>query len=116
MRLYAERAQRFLGSMSPAEFENDELIQDAVIRCVEVIGEAARLVSDETCRRAPDIPWSVIVGMRHFLAHNYSAVDLGKVHNVVTQHIPDLLLRLPPLIRLLEQDVGWNDDAPDEAE
>ncbi len=84
-----------------------------LVKC-EVIGEAARLVSDDTRSRAPDIPWSVIVGMRHFLAHNYSTVDLGKVYGVVMQHIPGLLRHLPPLIRLLEHDVGWDDDVPDE--
>ena len=56
MRIYAERARQFLGSRSLEEFLTDEMAQAAVIRCVEVIGEAARLVSEDSRRRAPDIP------------------------------------------------------------
>jgi uncharacterized protein with HEPN domain len=73
MRLHAERALRFLGGRSLDEFCSDELLQAAVIRCVEVIGEAARLVSAEARERAPGIPWATIVGMRHILAHAYAA-------------------------------------------
>jgi uncharacterized protein with HEPN domain len=51
-----------------------------VIRCIEVIGEAARLVSDETRRRAADIPWTLITGMRNVLAHAYGTVLLDKVY------------------------------------
>jgi uncharacterized protein with HEPN domain len=50
MRLHAERARKFLGGLSLDEFQADELVQSAVVRCVEVIGEAARLVSEETRR------------------------------------------------------------------
>ena len=60
MRVYAERALRFLGGRRLEEFLGDVMAQDAVIRCVEVIGEAARLVSDDTRRRAPAIPWPLI--------------------------------------------------------
>ena len=56
MRLNAERVRRFLGARTLAEFQTDELLQAAVIRSVEVIGEAARLVSEETRCRAPEIP------------------------------------------------------------
>jgi len=56
MRLHAERAARFLGGRSLDQFLNDKLAQAAVIRCVEVIGEAAKLVSDETRAREPGIP------------------------------------------------------------
>ena len=60
MRIHAERAREFLGSRSLEELLADKMVQDAVIRCVEVVGEAARLVSEETRQRAPGIPWSLI--------------------------------------------------------
>ena len=104
MRLHPERARKFLGSRSP-----DELIQSAVVRCVEVIGEAARLVSEETRRRALAIPWKLIVGMRHILAHDYGVVNLDKVHDVVTRHVPPLIAEPAPLIAALEAEVGWSE-------
>lgn len=112
MRIHAERAREFLGERTLDEFLQDQLVQAAVIRCVEVIGEAARLVSEDTRKRAPEIPWPLITGMRHVLAHEYGAVILDKVYEVVTGHVPELLARLGPLIEALEKDVGW--DAGDE--
>ena len=56
MRLHAERARQFLGSRSLDEFLGDEMAQAAVVRCIEVIGEAARLVSEDTRRRARKSP------------------------------------------------------------
>lgn len=110
MRLHAERAQQYLGERSLDEFLRDDLIQAAVIRCVEVIGEAARLVSEDTRKRASEIPWTQITGMRHVLAHEYGTVVLDKVYEVVKNHLPVLLTELLPLIESLERDVGWSDD------
>lgn len=107
MRLYAARAQEFLGARSLSEFLADEMVQAAVVRCIEVIGEAARLVSKETRSRSPGIPWPVITGMRHVLAHDYGTIDLERVYGVVKERLPELLTHLSPLIQSLEQDVGW---------
>lgn len=110
MRIHAARARQFLGQRSLKEFLADEMAQAAVIRCVEVIGEAARLVAEDTRKRAPEIPWPLITGMRHVLAHEYGAVDLDKVYEVVRQHRPELLAHLATLITSLEKDVGWQAD------
>jgi uncharacterized protein with HEPN domain len=109
MRIRAERAREHLGSRSPADFRADSMAQDAVIRCVEVVGEAARLVSEDTRRRAPEIPWPLITGMRHVLAHDYGDVDLDMVYRVAAEHIPALLTHLRALIAALERDVGWRE-------
>jgi len=111
MRIYAERARQFLGSRSREAFLADEMVQDAVIRCVEVVGEAARLISEDTRKRAPEIAWPQITAMRHILAHDYGTVDLDKVYDVVKTHLPGLLAHLRALIAVLEQDVGWKDDS-----
>ncbi len=111
MRIYAERARKFLGSRSFEEFQNDQLVQEAIIRCVELIGEAARSVSEETQNRSPDIPWPLITGMRNILAHEYGTVDLEEVYDVVDQKIPELLTHLRPLIEELEQEVNWEEDS-----
>lgn len=114
MRIHAERARRFLGSRSLAEFQADELVQAAVLRCVEVVGEAARQVSDATRRRAPEIPWLLVIGMRNVLAHDYGAVNLDRIYHIVTDHLPELLDHLVKLIAMIEHEVGWGNDDPDE--
>jgi uncharacterized protein with HEPN domain len=110
MRLHAERARRFLAARSLEEFLADDLVQSAVVRCVEVIGEAARLVSEDTRLLAPGIPWPLIVGMRHVLAHEYGVVNLEKVYDVATRHLQSLVVDLMPLIASLETQVGWLDE------
>lgn len=113
MRIHARRAREFLGARSLAEFLKDEMVQAAVIRCVEVVGEAARQVSDETRRRAPGIPWSLMVGMRNILVHDYGAVDLERVYHVVTEHLPLLMESVDGLIAALEREVGWQENEDD---
>ena len=115
MRIHAKRAQQFLGMRSLDEFVTDEMMQAAIVRCLEVIGEAARLVSEQTRKRASEIPWPLVIGMRHVLAHDYGSVDLDRVYVVATQHLPDLTARLVVLIRLLEKEVGWKEQDGSEA-
>jgi uncharacterized protein with HEPN domain len=110
MRIHAERARKFVGKHALESFLKDEMTLAAVIRCIEVIGEAARLVSEETRKRAPKIPWPLITGMRHVLAHDYGAVDLDRVYDVVANQLPDLLVHLQELIMALEKDTGWKDE------
>ena len=109
MRIHAERARKFMGTRSLEEFLSDEMLQAAVIRCVEVVGEAARQVSEDTRRRATGIPWAQIVGMRNILAHDYGAVDLERVYSVVMEEMTELLEHINKLISSLEQEVGWQE-------
>ena len=60
-------------------FTSDSLVQDAVLRNLEIIGEAATHVSQKTRGALPDVPWSDAIGMRNFLIHGYLLVDLEVV-------------------------------------
>lgn len=67
-----------------------EALQDAVIRNVEVIGEAAKRVTAATRTRLPELDWKAICGMRDVLIHDYIGVDLDEVWNVASSRIPEL--------------------------
>jgi uncharacterized protein with HEPN domain len=68
--------------------------QDAVIRALEVIGEAARRLSQESKNAMPDIPWPKLIGMRNILIHQYDNVDLDLVYDTVRNFIPPLIERI----------------------
>jgi len=87
-----ERCQRITRFITPGRevFLASEESQDAVIRNVEVIGEAAKRVSAGTRTQLSQLDWKAICGMRDVLIHDYIGVDLVEVWNVAAGRIPEL--------------------------
>jgi uncharacterized protein with HEPN domain len=77
----------------------NRLVQDGVIRQVEVVGEAAKRVSGEVKTKCPDIPWQDITGMRNKLIHDYFGVDLEAVWETVRKDVPRLKSQVESLLR-----------------
>ncbi len=106
MREAAEKARRYATGRVRAEIEADDMLQSALVREVQVIGEAANHVSEATRGLAPDIDWADIVGMRNELVHAYWRIDFDVLWDVIT-------VRLPPLVtalnRLIEAKYGAQD-------
>lgn len=73
-------------------FQADRKTQDAVIRNLEVIGEAVKRLSDATKDAHPEVRWHQIAGMRDKLIHDYFGVDLDLVWEVIDRHLPPLRL------------------------
>ena len=84
------RIEKYTNEMSESEFKSNELVQDAVIRQLQIIGEAAKKLSDGTRTSYPDVQWKDIAGMRDKLIHDYFGVDLGAVWDTVTNDLPGL--------------------------
>ena len=87
----AEKSLEFVGDLDFASFLADEKTVYAVIRCLEIIGEAARQTSSQALRAYPQIPWPEVIGLRNQLIHNYRRVDLEIVWGAVNTYVPELL-------------------------
>jgi uncharacterized protein with HEPN domain len=98
MLLAARDAREFVAGMDQAAFLASRLHQNAVIRSLEVIGEAAGKISPELRAAQPAISWREITGTRRRLIHGYDEVELDVVWRVVTQHLDLLIAALEPLI------------------
>lgn len=90
--------EQFVAGKKRGDLEADRMLLFAVIRAIEVIGEAASKVNDETKDTAPEIPWVAIVGMRNRLIHGYFDVDTDVVWKTITEEIPTLLRSLRALV------------------
>ena len=98
MMLAARDALSFTEGMSYDEFVLDRRTQLSVLKSVEIVGEAAAHVSEDTRRARPAIPWADIVGMRNRLVHVYFDIDLQLVWATVRDDLPALIALLEPLV------------------
>ena len=86
----AQKAQQFVAGLDFDEFVGNDEKVFAVIRALEIIGEAARSVPEEVRDRYPDVPWRNIIGMRDKLIHGYFGVDNKRVWETVQDDLPPL--------------------------
>jgi len=103
-----ERIEKYASEGREA-FEDDELIQNWILHHLQVIGEAARAISDELKNEHNEMPWQQIVGMRHILVHRYFEVDTDLIWSVVEDDVPALkqqieLILKDPLLKEPEEE------------
>lgn len=98
----ADLVERFLLGFAEDAFMEDLKTQAAVIREIEIVGEAARRLSSAFRERRADIPWRAIIGMRDKLIHGYDAVDMVEVWTTAQSDIPALAAALRREVAPLE--------------
>jgi uncharacterized protein with HEPN domain len=79
------------------------MLQDAVIRKIEILGEASNRASEEIKNRLPDLPWDKMKGMWNILIHMYDELDLNIIWDTVTKNIPQLKTRLTELLPSIDE-------------
>ncbi len=98
MLLAARDAVEFADGLTFETFERNRMAQRAVVKSVEIVGEAASRIGSETKAAHPGVPWAAIVGLRNRLVHEYSNVNLRRVWEVVRRDIPRLIPQLESLV------------------
>ncbi len=95
----AHEAAELVRGRSRRELDSDRTLNLALVRLMEIVGEAAGRVPQEERERFPDILWPQIVGLRNRLIHGYDDIDLDILWEVVTQDLPPLIAKLENLVQ-----------------
>ena len=101
-----DRIQGYVAGISYERFRQDRLLQDGVVRQLEIIGEAAKKVSNPFRDLHPQLPWKQMTGIRDKLIHDYFEVDLLIVWDTVTVDLPPLRRQVERIVRALDDEVG----------
>jgi len=95
------KIQNYTKNMGFSEFKRNELVQDAVIRNLEIIGEAVKRIPDSIKREHPHIEWRKIAGLRDILIHAYFEIDLEIIWDIIKNKIPSLKEKI---LKILEEE------------
>ena len=82
--------EQITDGISVKNFKSNRLVRDAVIRNLQVIGEAVRVLPDEVKNKSVDVQWHKIAGMRNMIIHEYFGIDMDIIWNVVKEKLPEL--------------------------
>ena len=89
-----QKISQYLSGVTKQEFENNPMLQDAVVRNIEIIGEASKCLSTEFRDQKPNIEWQEIMRMRDKIIHHYFKIDLGLVWETASRDIPEIAREL----------------------
>ncbi|HHI00585.1 DUF86 domain-containing protein [Thermococcus aggregans] len=94
-----ERIEEYTKGYSFEDFINDRKTIDAVVRNLEILGEAARNIPEEIRKKYQEIPWKRIVGLRNVVIHQYFGVDLKVVWVIISSQLPQLKDKLVEVLK-----------------
>lgn len=95
----ALEVMEFAEGRSRLDLNNNPMFSRAVVRDIEIIGEAANKITQQTRDEYPTLPWASIIGMRNRLIHGYFDVDLDRLWDTITIDLPELIVELRRVIQ-----------------
>lgn len=102
---YSENIEKMMEGVSFEHFEENILIYFAVMKNVEIVGEAAYMLTDDFKATHPETPWKVVQGMRHYLVHGYANIDKHELYSTALNDIPVLYQQAKQYL----SETNWNE-------
>lgn len=93
------KIERYIKDLDYEEFARNEMVVDAVIRNLEVIGEASKNVPESVRERYSEIPWKRMIGLRNIAIHEYFGIDLSIIWEIITKNIPETRSMIEKLLK-----------------
>ena len=94
-----EKIMNYTTGLSSADFCNDAKTIDAVIRNLEIIGEAARRLPEEIRIKFPDVEWHKIISLRNILIHEYPGIDLETIWDIIENKLPPVKIQVKEILK-----------------
>ncbi|MCH9046907.1 MAG: DUF86 domain-containing protein [SAR324 cluster bacterium] len=94
----AKEAMSFVANRTRADLDTDRMLTLALVKEIEIIGEAAHRMSEDARGENPQIPWPQIIGMRHRLVHLYFDIDQDVLWDTVAENLPPLIAALEKIL------------------
>jgi len=94
-----DKVELYIGEMSKSDFRKNSAIQDAAVRRIEIIGEAAKNIAADFKKEHKEIPWKDICGMRDVLTHDYFGLNFEKVWKTVKEDLPPLKEQIKAILK-----------------
>lgn len=111
MECFCSRVLRYTEGLSAEQFATNELVNDAVLRNLELLGEAAKQIPDAVRHRHPEVPWRRIAGLRDVPAHAYFGLEDDTIWQIVSSSVPALSVQLSAVA--LAEDLPPSDQSLD---
>lgn len=99
-----DKIGRYIKDLSYETFAKNEMIVDAVLRNLEVLGEAARNIPEEIREKHPDIPWRRMIGLRNIAIHEYFGVDLSIIWEIITRNLPETKPMITEILKEFDEE------------
>ncbi|PIU55555.1 MAG: hypothetical protein COS88_04240 [Chloroflexi bacterium CG07_land_8_20_14_0_80_51_10] len=99
-----DKIERYIKGLTYETFVENEMVVDAVIRNLEIIGEASRNIPEDVREKYPDIPWRRVIGLRNIAIHEYFGVDLSIIWEIITKNLPETKPRTAAMLKSFNED------------
>ncbi len=93
------KVEHYIKGFTYEAFVKNDMAVDAVMRNLEIIGEASRNIPEDVRKRYPDIPWGRMVGLRDIAIHEYFGVDLGIIWQIITRNLPETKPKVAAMLK-----------------